>query len=80
MRSAVRVERLERDARAEVVGWGIISITIVSNGSRSATVSGSGGRDRGERMGKVREWRMRVWWTRFVERAVWALMSLFLQC
>ena len=60
MRSEVRVERLERDARAEVVGWGIISIIIVSSGSKSAMALGSGGRDKGERMIRVREWRMAV--------------------
>jgi hypothetical protein len=55
IRSVVRVESTERDARAEAVGWGIISIAVVSIGNRSVSISGSGGRDRGERRGNVRE-------------------------
>lgn len=76
-RSAVRVCSWVRDWKAAVVGRGMESERVRRRGIRSSTNSSSGGATRGLKRGYARDWRRRVWWWRCVERAVWAVTSLF---
>ena len=59
-RSAVRFCSWLRDAKAAVAGRGMASLTARSKGVRSSINSSSGGSDRGEKSGYVRECRRRV--------------------
>lgn len=68
--------RAERDWRAGVDGRGMVSGRARSMGRRAAMASSSGGGVSGERRGKVRLWSWRVWWVRWVVRAVWAVINL----
>ena len=76
MRSAVLLWKACSMESGDGIGWGRARRREVSSGRRVDIVGGSGGRLRGDKSGCTRVWRRRLWWVRWVVRAMWAVTSL----
>ena len=72
--SVMEAWRWSREWSGCGLGLGMSRIREVRRGRRASIVSGSRGAERGERKGWQRVWRVRVWFVRWVVRAVWAVM------